>query len=380
MEIIPTRTNFIAVQDLVLPIPSDAMTTGAFLPLGIATEMPIATAPKTSPRTNARPRTKLAMEIFSRVTTETAFPGSTFVTVTMTVSTTRTRAPIDNVALELAMRNPSSLARPTDNGEELFASKRIGFVMATLIALMALMKRCRVAMSPWPSAPLMSSDVIMEDVSNSCGSAIMIMIAEMAVTRPRIARITTGGVMRLRSLLARMPSVFPRVIDATEMTIVAMEVTKSNATRVTALAAPTNSNASLFPACTARNASRMIWYATKNKIAPTAATSLCIVVSMNARESRTMAATTNASTPRKASDASVTKAIASWTTERPAKTSTSASKSQGPAHSNASTHQAVTHANAIQPTMNANQMATRANDWTIFSLGSSSATSTTSGT
>ena len=60
-----------------------------------------------------------------------------------------------------------------------------------------------------------NSDVTTADASIDFGNVIMITIVGMAVTKPKIAKITTASAMTL-NLPVAMPNVFPKIINAME--------------------------------------------------------------------------------------------------------------------------------------------------------------------
>jgi len=130
---IPTKTNSIAVQDLVHPTASDAPITDAFRQLGIVTAIRIVTEAKTSPKINARRKIGPATEICLHVITAIVFHASMSATETMIVWTTPMSLKINNARLGLAMLTLNSLVKLIGNGDEPFVSRRIGSAMAIRI-------------------------------------------------------------------------------------------------------------------------------------------------------------------------------------------------------------------------------------------------------
>jgi len=134
------KMNSIAVQDLAHQTASDVLIIGVFQPLGIVMAILIVTAVRMNLKTNVKRRTELVMETCLLVTMATAFQEFMFVMATMTVLTTLMKVKTDNVKPELVIKKLNLLAKPIENGEEPFVSRKIGSVMVIQTVLMVLMR------------------------------------------------------------------------------------------------------------------------------------------------------------------------------------------------------------------------------------------------
>ena len=94
----------------------------------------------------------------------------------------------------------------------------------------------------------------MGDASTRSGNVIMTMIAEMDLTKPRIAKTNTGNAT-IQNSLVKMPNVFPNLTSVTAKMTAATVQMNSNVMRrtTTAPAKKMSSNARVCPVCTTRN-------------------------------------------------------------------------------------------------------------------------------
>ena len=118
---------------------------------GIAMVIQIVMVEKMNLKTNANLQPELVSAIFSLVTTEIVFPGFMFAMEIMIVLITRTKVRTDNARLGNVILKLNSLVTKTENGEELFASKKIGSVTVIRTVLMELMRtrpKFLIVMSP----------------------------------------------------------------------------------------------------------------------------------------------------------------------------------------------------------------------------------------
>jgi hypothetical protein len=149
----------------------------------------------------------------------------------------------------------------------------------------------------------------------------MTTIVGMAVTKRKIAKITTASAMT-PNLLVPMPNVSPKIINVMERMIVETIVMRLIVMPTTRLAQKTNFNAKrlVLYNLEIKSAYLTIWYVTKRTTVQMEVMSLFIVGSTNVLVFKIMDVITDASTPRKVSDVNVILDLNSCWMERLVKT------------------------------------------------------------